>query len=167
MQAGFKQLKKLKKIKKRHKNRGYFMKRILTLLNEKNHYLEKFYSLNESELNRFVLGQFETLENFYQSREKMLEIIRYIDSQIEAARIDNDSTNNAAMSAEIKKEARECLAIKDQYVNRIIEQDLKVLSCIESAKSEIIRELQDIRKNRKAVSGYKSPSFKQRLDEEV
>ena len=142
------------------------MKRIATLLNEKNHYLEKFYSLNETELENFVRGQFENLDYFYKTREKILEVVRYLDSQIVAVRVESDS-EVANCAADVKQAIKEALYIKDQYVEKIIEQDLKVLSCIESAKSEIIRELQDIRKNKKAVNGYKSPTFKQRLDEEV
>lgn len=142
------------------------MKRIATLLNEKNHYLEKFYSLNEKELENFVVGQFDNLEGFYNTREKILDIIRYIDSQIESVRVANDPVGSQ-LSAELRGCVKEALSIKDQYVTKIMEQDLKVLSCIESAKSEIIRELQDLKKSKKAVSGYKSPLFKQRLDEEA
>lgn len=142
------------------------MRRIVLLLNEKNHYLEKFYSLNETELKNFVYGRFETLETFYQTREKILEIIRYVDSQINALRIEADE-NDDQLEPEIKKLMRQALMIKDQYVGKIIEQDLSILSCIESAKSEIIRELQDLRRSKKAVAGYKSPTFKQRLIEEA
>jgi hypothetical protein len=142
------------------------VRRIVMLLNEKNHYLEKFYSLNESELKHFVYGRFETLESFYQTREKILEIIRYVDSQINELRIQADG-NNDQLAPDVKNQMRQALMIKDQYVGKIIEQDLSILSCIESAKSEIIRELQDIRKNKRAVAGYKSPTFRQRLDEEA
>ena len=59
------------------------------------------------------------------------------------------------------------MRIKDEYVERIIHQDLDVLSCIDKAKTEIIRELQSIKKNKKAVSGYKMPDFAKTLDEEA
>lgn len=62
---------------------------------------------------------------------------------------------------------RECLAIKDEYVSRIIEQDMEVLSCIEHAKNLIIKELQDVKRSKNAVGKYKSPTFENRLDEEA
>lgn len=138
------------------------MTRIVTLLNEKNHYLEKFYSLNETELKNFLAGNFEGIETFYETREKILEIVKYIDGQLEVAQNRTD-----AVSTESRKGIREALTVKDEYVNRIIEQDLQILSCIESAKNEIIRELQGLKKGKKAISGYKSPTFGKRLDEEA
>lgn len=141
------------------------MTRIITLLNEKNHYLEKFYSLNETELVNFVQGQFENLESFYQTRERILEVLRYVDSQIEKI---NDETQAIDTIVESERQqVKQALGIKDQYVTKIIEQDIQVLSCIETAKNSIIRELQDVRRNRKGISGYKTNTFNKRLDEEV
>ena len=62
--------------------------RLITLVYEKNHYLEKFYSLNERELVNFLAGNFENLEGFYQSREQILEMIRYVDMQIDKSHND-------------------------------------------------------------------------------
>lgn len=141
------------------------MQRIISLLQEKNHYLEKFYSLNETEILNFSMGNFENLENFYNTRERILEIIRYLDGQLEQ---ENAATHDfATVSAEDRREATAAMRTKDEYVTRIIEQDLEVLACIEAAKSNIIRELQDVRRVRKAVGGYKSPTFNKRLDEEA
>ncbi|GIL16780.1 MAG: hypothetical protein BroJett040_05310 [Oligoflexia bacterium] len=139
------------------------MLRIINLLNQKNHYLEKFYTLNETELLNFSKANFDNLENFYQTREKLLEIIRYLDSEIDACQ----SEAAVAVTAELRRDMKEALAIKDEYVNRILAQDLEVLSCIEVEKSNIIKELQEIRNNKKAISSYKSPTFTKRLDEEV
>lgn len=141
------------------------MTRIITLLNEKNHYLEKFYSLAESELGNFAQGQFENLEHFYQTRERILDVLKYVDSQIEKAH--EEVVQSGVVAEEHRREVREALAIKDEYVARIIEQDIQVLACIEMAKNTIIRELQEVRQSRKAVAGYKSKTFHQRLDEEV
>lgn len=142
------------------------MNRIITLMNEKNHYLEKFYALNETELKNFLQANFDNLEGFYETRERILEIIKYIDAQIEGTNRREPQTATGATENE-RRSVRECLAIKDQYVERIIEQDLQVLSCIESAKNTIIRELQDLKKGKKAVAGYRAPSFVNRLDEEA
>lgn len=142
------------------------MKRIIALLTEKNHYLEKFYSLNEAELENFVRGQFEGLDYFYATREKILEIIRYIDQKIDAVGL-NQAEVQTTLTTDLRKNFNECLHIKDQYAHRILEQDLKILACIESAKNEIIRELQDVKKTKRAVMGYKSPVFKKQIDEEI
>jgi hypothetical protein len=139
------------------------MIRIIDLLNHKNHYLEKFYSLNETELINFSRNDFGQLESFYQTREKLLETIRYIDSEVDVAQQKADVQITEAQ----KREVSTCLAIKEEYVSRILAQDLEILSCIEAAKSNIIRELQEIRKNRKAVGSYKSRQFVNRLDEEA
>lgn len=139
------------------------MLRIITLLDQKNHYLEKFYSANETELINFSAGQFDNLESFYQTREKILEMIKYLDSELDKLPAETAVT----LSAEQKQSVREALAIKDEYVSRILSQDLEILSCIESAKSEIIRELQEIRRTKKAVGSYKSHIQTRRLDEEA
>lgn len=138
------------------------MLRIVQLLQQKNHYLEKFYSLNETEILNFSQGNFDNLESFYNTREKILENLRYIDSQMDLQNQDLDK-----IPAEEGRLVKQELAVKDEYVARIIDQDLEVLACIEAAKSNIIRELQDVRRARKAVGGYKSPSFNKRLDEEA
>ncbi|KYG69442.1 hypothetical protein [Bdellovibrio bacteriovorus] len=141
------------------------MTRIITLLNEKNHYLEKFYSLNEVELANFAQGQFDNLEHFYQTRERILEVLKYVDAQIEKVH-DEEAQQNAITEGE-RREVKEALAIKDEYVARIIEQDIQVLACIEMAKNSIIKELQEVRRSRKAVGSYKSKTFSNRLNEEV
>lgn len=141
------------------------MLRIISLLQEKNHYLEKFYSLNEAEIVNFSLGNFDNLENFYNTRERILEILKYIDAQLDLE--NSEIPDLDQFSIDERRQVREAMGIKDEYVSRIIEQDLEVLSFIEAAKSNIIRELQDVRRVRKAVGGYKSPTFTKRLDEEI
>lgn len=140
------------------------MTRIITLLNEKNHYLEKFYSLNEVELANFAQGQFDNIQQFYQTRERILDVLKYVDAQIERA---HDEIDKNGIQESHRREVKEALSIKDEYVARIIEQDVQVLACIEMAKNSIIKELQEVRRNRKAVGGYKTKTFHQRLDEEV
>lgn len=139
------------------------MLRIVTLLNKKNHFLEKFYTINETELLNFAKSNFDNLESFYQSREKILGLIRYLDEQIE--QLQSDASLEVSDGA--RRQTAEALAIKEEYVNRILAQDLEILACIEQAKSNIIRELQDIRRTKRVVGSYKTKSFNKRLDEEV
>lgn len=141
------------------------MVRLINLMNEKNHYLEKFFSLNEVELANFQLGNFDSIENFYQNREKILEIISYIDSEI--AKLQDENDDSFLPSQSEKDQARQCLAVKDEYVKRIVDLDLEILACIEHAKNSIIKDLQTIKSGKKAISGYKSPVHQNRLNEEA
>ncbi len=147
------------------------MDRVLDLINQKNHYLEQFYSLNEQELVNFEVGNFDNIEYFYESRNGILQNISYIDQQIEICLSNQETTSNDSSGLsfieDTKKDMAQALNAKEEYVRRILEQDLKILSCIENTKSSIIRELQDIQRSRKAVGGYKSPTFEKILDEEV
>ena len=138
--------------------------RIITLLNQKNHYMEKFYSLNETELMNFSKGNFDSIESFYQMRDKILDMVKYIDQEIDRSQAEME----IPLRAEIKSQIRESLAIKDEYVNRILAQDLEILTCIESAKSNIIRELQELQRTRSVMGRYKSGRIgTRRLDEEA
>lgn len=138
------------------------MKRILELMEQKNHYLEKFYTINEGSLELFLKDQFESINEFYQQRENILEILKYIDKEI--TKITERTT--AENMYDVQK-LREALSIKDTYVEKIIEQDISILSCIESAKNLIIKELRDVKKGQKVISAYKVPQFQNKLEEEI
>lgn len=140
------------------------MKRVLELLEQKNHYLEKFYSINETALTLFLKDQFETINEFYDQRENILEILKYIDTEINAA---SSATQSSEDSLIVVDKLKEALNIKDLYVQKIIEQDISILSCIESAKNSIIKELRDVKKGQKIVSAYKVPQFENKLEEEI
>lgn len=131
------------------------MIRLIQYLNEKNHFLEKFYSLNETQIKNLEAGMFDGLEVFYNQREDLLKIIKYIDSEIHKA---HKLHKSAAMefTPEQKTEISECLRAKEAYAKKILEQDLQVLGLIDEAKSTIIKELQEVQKARKALASYKN-----------
>lgn len=138
------------------------MTRIISLFQQKTHYLEKFCEANEEALALFSKGQFETLEAFYQRREDIIKVLHYIDSQLGQAQEEiKDPTRE---DREILKAA---LTEKDRFVNRIMKQDLEILTYIDQAKTEIIRELQDLRRSKSAIGKYKSGIQQRRIDEEV
>ncbi len=138
--------------------------RVVKLLDQKNHYLEKFYALNESELPNFTKGLFDSAESFYRTRDEILEVIKYLDKQISMLPIHVEED----IPLEVKTYIRRALSIKDEYVNRILMQDLEILTCIESAKSNIIRELQEVRRSRSVMRRYRScHEGGRRLDEEA
>ena len=134
------------------------MIRLVQLLNEKNHFLEKFYSLNESQIEKLRGGNFDDIEKFYNQREDLLKILKYVDAEINRSHLlHKDLTGSFD---EIQKSAiKECLRAKEMYVKRILDQDLTVLGLIDDAKSQIIRELQDVKKGSRALAGYKSTTI--------
>jgi hypothetical protein len=97
-------------------------------------------------------------------RDKVLEIIKYLDGEIEISQ----NKMSGTVTDEIRSQVKEAFAIKEEYVSRILAQDLEILACIESAKSNIIRDLQEIRKTKNAMGRYRSNlSGPRRLNEEV
>jgi hypothetical protein len=138
------------------------MEKIAQLLEEKNHFLEKFHDLNEAELLQFCKGNFDNLEQFYQQRERLLEMIKHVDDKL-------GEIQSADWTPEEEKACRSRIAdsfvIKEDLVAEILSQDLQILSCIDSEKSQIIRDLQKIKKSKSAVGAYRSSQHSKRLDE--
>lgn len=127
----------------------------IKLMQEKNHFLEKFYSLNEKQLMLLSSGRFENLENFYNQREDILNIIRYIDSEMLKTQQNEDNMGLRPTYGD-QINAKEALKIKDVYVSRILEQDIQILSLIDRLKNEVIKELKTVRHSKRAMAGYKS-----------
>jgi hypothetical protein len=140
------------------------MQRIVELLNEKNQHLQAFHQLNSEEMEKFEGGHFENLEKFYNSREALLEMIRAIDSMVEEAQANIDP--RMPIEHEFKRDVIRALDEKNDLITQILVQDLQILSSIETAKSNIIRELSQVRANRKVVGAYKSNGSVNQLDEE-
>ncbi len=141
------------------------METIINLLKDKNYHLQKFYQLNESEMLNFIEGNFDNLEVFYQSRETILDLIRCIDRLVDAAAAAH--TEPGKISNQNKKEMLTAMASKNDLVTGILGQDLQILSVIEQAKSEIIKELRQVKVAKKAVGAYKSGDPTSKLDEKA
>ncbi len=140
------------------------MKAILELLERKNQFLSEFFNLNERELVHFQQSNFDQLDYFYQARESLLEIIHHIDEKIDELQV---ALGEYSPTDDEKTNLKKSLTIKDDFVHKILSQDLVILQCIDDEKSSIIRELQEVQKNKKSISAYKSPTFNKTLDEEV
>jgi hypothetical protein len=138
------------------------MDQIINLLKEKNHYLKKFYTLNKAELLRLSDGDFSRLDYFYQSRENILDMISHIEAKMEA---DLGKTEPIlSVSEQERQKVRNELSFKDDVVGQILDQDLQILSMIEDAKTEIIKELQEVKKNKQVIGAYHSgPQLNKRL----
>ncbi len=139
------------------------MQEVINLLNQKNQHLERFYRRNEDEILNFTDGNFENLERFYHSREVILDMIGCLDQMIEEAqgRVD------AQLTADEKRQAIRALDKKNDLVTQILSQDLQILSLIESAKSNIIKELSQVKVAKKAVGSYKSGQPEPQLNEKA
>ena len=141
------------------------METIINLLKDKNYHLEKFHELNANELMNFAEGNFDNLEVFYQSRETILDLIRCIDRLIDAATA--TQPEKIDISDADKKTVTSCMNMKSELVTRILAQDLQILSMIEQAKSNIIKELRQVQSAKKAVGAYKTGDVRNKLDEKA
>ncbi len=141
------------------------MDQIISLIQDRNLHLEKFAQIGEKELLNFAEGNFDDLEEFYRVREGILHMVACIDQLIES------TEGKLAYAWSPTPEDRHLIQFelqrKAEIVNRILSQDLQILSLIESVKSQIIKDLSQVTAGRKALQsyrGYKSPN---RLDEEA
>lgn len=131
------------------------MNRVIQLMGEKNHFLEKFMSLNEKQIVRLEQGHFDQIEHFYNQREDLIKIIKYIDSETNKAQVQQTDLGKKITEPE-RTMIRENLKTKDIYTSKILDQDMQVLALIDRAKTQIIKELQDVRHGQRAMSGYKA-----------
>lgn len=138
--------------------------RLIQLFEKKNHYLEKFFALNELQLKLLQSGEIGTLDEFYLKREKILEIINYIDSQ--ASEFYQDHGNQEAIKLN-QKAINKLLFIKDEYVHHILEQDLNILEIIDRIKSNLLTEITDIKSNRVALGKYHTQNRQTKIDEKA
>ncbi len=141
------------------------MQRIISLLREKNNYLERFYEVNEMELTNFANRNFDGLESFYATRDSLLELIRDIDDRID--RENRDANDQYSPSTNEKIEIELMLKEKNQWVKAILAQDLHILSSVEKEKSSIITELRTTARAKKVVGAYHSGTQVTQLDEEA
>ncbi len=130
------------------------MESLLELLEERNFHLRKFKELNNNEMDNFCNGNFSNLETFYQTREGLLDVIRCIDEMINEGQGEVEGPGPA--DSQTRSQVQKALNEKTELITNILSQDLQILSFVENAKSEMIRELSSVKMARKAVGAYKS-----------
>jgi hypothetical protein len=140
------------------------MEHVLKLIQERNSYLRKFYTINKAELFRLGEGDFTRLEFFYKNRENLLDMISHMESSIETKL--KVIPVAQAISPTVKSEVREELDFKDQIISEILKQDVEILSIIEKTKNQIIKELQAVGKTKQAVGSYHSESILRKRNHE-
>ena len=103
---------------------------LFNLLEEKNSYLLEFHKINNNEIERLIKGHQDNLENFYYSRELLLNAIDKLDKQIAK------EEKNACFEAqqEEKRKLKEILLLKRNMVLSILDQDLTIISLVDKLK---------------------------------
>jgi len=125
---------------------------VITLLKEKNSYLETFLEVSERERKSFKARNFDNLEALYAMREDILENIRSLDRRIEKYSRD---LQPESLQAEEREMIKTLLAQKQSLVNGIMAQDLVMLSCVENEKSSMIKKMTNIKDGRRLLKAYR------------
>ena len=87
----------------------------------------EFHKINNTEIEKLVQGCSDNLENFYYSRELLLNAIDRLDKQIAA---EEQSTGFEAQNIE-KQKLQELLRLKKSMVLSILDQDLIIISLVD------------------------------------
>ncbi len=143
---------------------------ILDLFKKKKHFLSEFAQLGSVELKRFQNHDFSHLESFYNSRESLLELIKYIDQKIEDMETSEDFKKEQRSQRFIENKAPHLDLLKVEMkvlTQEILKKDLEILSLIDREKSLLIKDIQSVRKNKKHVSSYKTKVGSHQIDEEA
>lgn len=138
------------------------MEKVIDLIEQKNNCLVRFKDMNEKEIHNFNEGNFENLEAFYNSRETILEMIGILDNKI--AQEQAEHAQAITVMPDAKARLVEALEMKNVLVQDIIELDLIIISIIEQAKSEIIKDLSQVRAVKKVFGSAEKKTGK-RIDE--
>ena len=108
---------------------------LFNLLEEKNSYLLEFHKINNKEIERLVEGRQDNLENFYYSRELLLNAIDRLDKQI----VKEDKTSPLEAHKTEKKKLQEILRLKRNMVLSILDQDLTIISLVDRLNQKNIK----------------------------
>lgn len=139
------------------------MPRIIELMTERNHYLVRYYNLNEREMYHYREGNFDSLDAFYETREAILDIVAVLDEKIDEELM---ALEVEVVEAQQDKIA-DLLSEKDSIVEKVLDQDLQLISLIETEKGKILKEFLETKNNKKAVGAYKSGSVKRNFQQEA
>ncbi len=111
--------------------RGREVSALFEAMEQKNSYLLELHKINMSELARLAEGCIDNLEDFYYSRELLLNAINKLDDEI----FQDNWNKNLKISALHKQKLAELLNLKKQMVLSILDQDLTIISLIGKIKN--------------------------------
>ena len=120
----------------------------LELLQEKNSLLDSFLTLTREEMAKVKRKKFDSLESFYQHRDKILRLVQVISEHFTQAQPPQCPVERQQLDV-LEEEA-------DRLISRILEVDLEMISLIDHEKNLVIRELQSVHANRKILKAYRS-----------
>ena len=102
---------------------------LFNLLEQKNSYLLEYHKLNIDELRKLADGRMDHLEDFYYSRELLLNAISRLDVKISKNTIESLEVNKSQ-----KKKLVDILNLKRKMVMSILDQDLAIISLVNELK---------------------------------
>ncbi|MCZ0932141.1 MAG: hypothetical protein OXJ52_03200 [Oligoflexia bacterium] len=109
---------------------------LFQLLEQKNSYLLEFHEINMDELSRLAEGSVNNLENFYYSREILLNAINKLDHEISKNKIEALKVNKQE-----KKKLIDILNLKRKMVLSILDQDLAIISLVGQLKKSNTKDI--------------------------
>lgn len=106
-------------------------------LERKNSYLLEFHKINMEELTRLSNGRIDNLENFYYSRELLLNAINKLDDSISK----NKWNENLKINKAEKKRIKDMLNLRRKMIMSIVDQDLTILSLVDKIQDKELKSL--------------------------
>lgn len=106
---------------------------LIEILDKKNNYLLEFHKINLEEMGRLNHGFIDNLENFYYSREILLNAIDKIDNEISS----QQSVSKCTVNRDQKQKLEKVLDFKKDMVLSILDQDLTIISLVEQLQNKI------------------------------
>lgn len=104
---------------------------LLEVLDRKNSYLLEFHKINTEELTRLIKGNSDNLENFYYSREILLNAISKIDAQI----LKQEISDNCEINKRQQQKLEDILKFKSKMVLSIVDQDFTIISLVDKLQN--------------------------------
>ena len=103
---------------------------LFTALEQKNSYLLELHKINMEELDRLAEGCLDNLENFYYSREILLDAIKKLDKKLSKQNWDQ----SLKVDKKEKKKLIDIFQFKKKMVMSILDQDLAIISLVDAFK---------------------------------
>ena len=125
---------------------------IIQLLEQKNDLLRLFLEMSETERKSFKSKNYENLGSLYENREELLSCVQSVDKRLELHSSQEDANS---ISDENKKAIKRLLDQKQVLVNKILEQDLLILSSVENEKSNLIKKISSVSSGRRLMKAYR------------
>jgi hypothetical protein len=132
---------------------GSMFEKLQSLLEQKNHFLERFLLLCKTYRSKLLAGDSNDIDLFQQSRQQILNIVEYFDNYIE--RITASLPENPdAIPPRYRKAVRELIQSKDEIVREILNVDVEVLGLLQIMQDNLDNDLADVRKSKRLTNAY-------------